>query len=292
MKRIDSANKDSLMSALKSDEGTSSSEDNKEILNGNVCIICCTTQSPLWRNGPGGPFSLCNTCGIRWNVAKTEKSDIPIVETDKQHKPLCLTNAERESGVFVKKNDDGFDEEFYYCKYCDNSWPSTHFRNRQQFGAHCSNCSRKRKVNPIDAENAHKTPVRIKMHKKSKKSHNPQPNVNPRFGSSLAEQIEESNLKLEDVFKPGEIQIIHLDKQNEKSSLEEDVQMLRVKIEEIVKSTRKEYSDLLFNLKKQIQELNVKVDSNIEEFRLSFYRELENQGASVNTELTALKKKN
>jgi len=38
------------------------------------------------------------------------------------------------------------EKDTYYCKYCDTSWPYHHFRNAQQFGAHCSNCSRKRKV--------------------------------------------------------------------------------------------------------------------------------------------------
>eukprot|EP01087_Luapelamoeba_hula_P018003 TRINITY_DN5737_c1_g1_i1.p1 TRINITY_DN5737_c1_g1~~TRINITY_DN5737_c1_g1_i1.p1 ORF type:complete len:635 (+),score=136.37 TRINITY_DN5737_c1_g1_i1:350-2254(+) len=41
---------------------------------------------------------------------------------------------------------EGTNVQQYYCKYCDTSWPYTHFRNAQQFGAHCSNCSRKRKV--------------------------------------------------------------------------------------------------------------------------------------------------
>jgi hypothetical protein len=31
----------------------------------------------------------------------------------------------------------------YYCRYCKQSWPLTFFRNSQQFGAHCSNCSRR-----------------------------------------------------------------------------------------------------------------------------------------------------
>ncbi|KAL6054134.1 GATA-binding transcription factor [Balamuthia mandrillaris] len=43
-----------------------------------------------------------------------------------------------------RPRDDGKGE--YYCKYCDTAWPYSHFRNAQQFGAHCSNCSRKRKV--------------------------------------------------------------------------------------------------------------------------------------------------
>ncbi len=57
---------------------------------------------------------------------------------------------EVQNAVFFKRNEvTGVDEEFYFCKYCNQQWPSSHFRNRQQFGAHCSNCSRKRKVGPF-----------------------------------------------------------------------------------------------------------------------------------------------
>ncbi|CAN8257689.1 unnamed protein product [Cochlearia groenlandica] len=30
------------------------------------CASCDTTSTPLWRNGPKGPKSLCNACGIRF----------------------------------------------------------------------------------------------------------------------------------------------------------------------------------------------------------------------------------
>ncbi|CAH9105674.1 unnamed protein product [Cuscuta europaea] len=30
------------------------------------CTKCRTTSTPLWRNGPRGPKSLCNACGIRY----------------------------------------------------------------------------------------------------------------------------------------------------------------------------------------------------------------------------------
>ncbi len=33
----------------------------------------------------------------------------------------------------------------YYCKYCGLTWPLNYFKNTQQFGAHCSNCSRKQR---------------------------------------------------------------------------------------------------------------------------------------------------
>jgi hypothetical protein len=44
----------------------------------------------------------------------------------------------------VNENPDG--TAYYHCKFCQHTWPQHHFRNAQQFGAHCSNCSRKRKV--------------------------------------------------------------------------------------------------------------------------------------------------
>ncbi|CAH8351643.1 unnamed protein product [Eruca vesicaria subsp. sativa] len=42
------------------------------------CTNCDTTSTPLWRNGPRGPKSLCNACGIRFK--KEEKRTInPVV---------------------------------------------------------------------------------------------------------------------------------------------------------------------------------------------------------------------
>ncbi|ERN12699.1 hypothetical protein AMTRI_Chr01g135680 [Amborella trichopoda] len=32
----------------------------------NACADCKTVKTPLWRNGPLGPKSLCNACGIRY----------------------------------------------------------------------------------------------------------------------------------------------------------------------------------------------------------------------------------
>ncbi|EMS62442.1 GATA transcription factor 19 [Triticum urartu] len=35
------------------------------------CANCGTASTPLWRNGPRGPKSLCNACGIRFNPFAT-----------------------------------------------------------------------------------------------------------------------------------------------------------------------------------------------------------------------------
>ncbi|XP_076906326.1 GATA transcription factor 19-like [Bidens hawaiensis] len=42
------------------------------------CANCHTTSTPLWRNGPRGPKSLCNACGIRFK--KEERRAATVVE--------------------------------------------------------------------------------------------------------------------------------------------------------------------------------------------------------------------
>ncbi|KAJ6288440.1 hypothetical protein OIU76_024432 [Salix suchowensis] len=44
---------------------TSHSSSNDPLL-ARRCANCDTTSTPLWRNGPRGPKSLCNACGIRF----------------------------------------------------------------------------------------------------------------------------------------------------------------------------------------------------------------------------------
>uniref|UniRef100_A0A7N0T854 GATA-type domain-containing protein n=1 Tax=Kalanchoe fedtschenkoi TaxID=63787 RepID=A0A7N0T854_KALFE len=38
------------------------------------CANCDTTSTPLWRNGPKGPKSLCNACGIRYKKEERRAS--------------------------------------------------------------------------------------------------------------------------------------------------------------------------------------------------------------------------
>ncbi|KAJ4880269.1 GATA transcription factor 19 [Raphanus sativus] len=42
------------------------------------CANCDTTSTPLWRNGPRGPKSLCNACGIRFKKEERRASTTRI----------------------------------------------------------------------------------------------------------------------------------------------------------------------------------------------------------------------
>ncbi|GBG90767.1 hypothetical protein CBR_g51273 [Chara braunii] len=46
-----------------------------------VCVECGTMKTPLWRNGPRGPKSLCNACGIRF---KKERKALALAEAQAQ----------------------------------------------------------------------------------------------------------------------------------------------------------------------------------------------------------------
>ncbi|RCV26540.1 hypothetical protein SETIT_5G254000v2 [Setaria italica] len=46
--------------------GRGAAEANHAAAGARRCANCDTTSTPLWRNGPRGPKSLCNACGIRY----------------------------------------------------------------------------------------------------------------------------------------------------------------------------------------------------------------------------------
>ncbi|GAA0151926.1 DNA-binding transcription factor [Lithospermum erythrorhizon] len=46
--------------------GRSNTNNGADPLLARRCTNCDTTSTPLWRNGPRGPKSLCNACGIRY----------------------------------------------------------------------------------------------------------------------------------------------------------------------------------------------------------------------------------
>ncbi|XP_042479406.1 GATA transcription factor 18-like [Macadamia integrifolia] len=69
----------SSTSTHKSSRGGSNGNGNS--LNGDPllarrCANCDTTSTPLWRNGPRGPKSLCNACGIRYKKEERRATTI------------------------------------------------------------------------------------------------------------------------------------------------------------------------------------------------------------------------
>eukprot|EP01122_Echinamoeba_exundans_P011827 TRINITY_DN4834_c0_g1_i1.p1 TRINITY_DN4834_c0_g1~~TRINITY_DN4834_c0_g1_i1.p1 ORF type:complete len:437 (+),score=72.21 TRINITY_DN4834_c0_g1_i1:221-1531(+) len=97
------------------------------------CGFCGVTETAMWRRGPMGEATLCNACGVKWSQKRrnpTKQSSSP------SDSPISDPNSFSDPAIA--------DKDFYWCQYCNLSWPFSYFKNRQQFGAHCSNCSRKR----------------------------------------------------------------------------------------------------------------------------------------------------
>lgn len=53
-------------SSHKPSRGSNTNVSGADPLLARRCANCDTTSTPLWRNGPRGPKSLCNACGIRF----------------------------------------------------------------------------------------------------------------------------------------------------------------------------------------------------------------------------------
>ncbi|XP_051114890.1 GATA transcription factor 18-like [Andrographis paniculata] len=49
------------------------------------CANCDTTSTPLWRNGPRGPKSLCNACGIRFKKEERRATAAAATGADAQY---------------------------------------------------------------------------------------------------------------------------------------------------------------------------------------------------------------
>ncbi|XP_054822880.1 GATA transcription factor 18-like [Prosopis cineraria] len=63
-------------SHTKSGRGANSSNSSGDPLLARRCANCDTTSTPLWRNGPRGPKSLCNACGIRFKKEERRASAV------------------------------------------------------------------------------------------------------------------------------------------------------------------------------------------------------------------------
>ncbi|KAB2036616.1 hypothetical protein ERO13_D03G014000v2 [Gossypium hirsutum] len=64
-------NKNTTKAGRNNDNNNSSGNDP---LLARRCANCDTTSTPLWRNGPRGPKSLCNACGIRFKKEERRAS--------------------------------------------------------------------------------------------------------------------------------------------------------------------------------------------------------------------------
>ncbi|KAJ8764443.1 hypothetical protein K2173_006183 [Erythroxylum novogranatense] len=76
---------------------------NNDPLLARRCANCDTTSTPLWRNGPRGPKSLCNACGIRFR---------------KEERRATTANANSTNGTASGAIDP-------YYAYQNNSWVQT-----------------------------------------------------------------------------------------------------------------------------------------------------------------------
>ncbi|KAK9071413.1 hypothetical protein SSX86_009982 [Deinandra increscens subsp. villosa] len=61
--------------------GNNSTTANADSLFSRRCSNCDTTSTPLWRNGPRGPKSLCNACGIRYKKEERRANAAAAVAT-------------------------------------------------------------------------------------------------------------------------------------------------------------------------------------------------------------------
>lgn len=125
-----------------------------------MCEQCGATTTPMWRRGPSGTSTLCNACGVAWRLKKPKgEPDLVMVEAPaaastvslprEDDKNIVIRSSSGGAMVYSRRNEvTGKMEDIYHCKFCDQAWPASYFRNRQQFGAHCSNCSRRRNVGP------------------------------------------------------------------------------------------------------------------------------------------------
>jgi hypothetical protein len=116
----------------------------------------------MWRRGPGvihsfiyianitikGRGTLCNACGVKWAM-KFKRRNGKRSDDEIDHSAYDRTNyaeskiSAQQLKLKTPSNESKNELKEHYCKYCNTSWPVGFFKNTQQFGAHCSNCSRK-----------------------------------------------------------------------------------------------------------------------------------------------------
>jgi len=115
-----------------------------------ICDFCGTSETPMWRKGPQGKGTLCNACGVKWSLKirkRSKKKDSRELDTKKtfrtRQSSLTFSLQTELPPILTGSATNEVAEKEYQCRYCNARFPAGHFRNTQQFGAHCSNCSRK-----------------------------------------------------------------------------------------------------------------------------------------------------
>ncbi|KAG6473070.1 GATA transcription factor 19-like [Zingiber officinale] len=112
------------------------------------CANCDTTSTPLWRNGPRGPKSLCNACGIRFKKEErraagstAQHSSSPVTGEfgyhDRQHQPpwSCYASSAIKSSSSLTLYDDVDDSaEAPYLSWQFNIEPPGQFSVRDRPG--------------------------------------------------------------------------------------------------------------------------------------------------------------
>lgn len=93
------------------------------------CMHCDATETPQWRQGPTGPKTLCNACGVRWgrelaaaghkkkplhkktatNMATKRKASSPL-SYRRDHKAYTLPSDDQEASLICPEEESGGSE--------------------------------------------------------------------------------------------------------------------------------------------------------------------------------------
>lgn len=96
----------------KNQSAFASANDNPEVFNSDgtvrTCSHCETTRTPQWREGPNGPKTLCNACGVRFRSGRllpeyrpaSSPTFIPAVHSNSHRK---IVEMRRKENQFVAR---------------------------------------------------------------------------------------------------------------------------------------------------------------------------------------------
>ncbi|KAL5704642.1 hypothetical protein ACHQM5_023035 [Ranunculus cassubicifolius] len=85
-------------SGSKSNNRAGNNTSNGDPLLARRCANCDTTSTPLWRNGPRGPKSLCNACGIRYKKEERRAANSSSTTTTSTNTGSAIMDAHHYMG--------------------------------------------------------------------------------------------------------------------------------------------------------------------------------------------------